>query len=377
MNQIAGMIAMILGTKLFPEIAEKIMNELTASELGYVLDVLGIRDCFTYGDKYLNPIRDVDPSMSMFNQLTKDGFSVIMISPHLNALMVRIKESKRYWDTLESMHKSPHVLRFANKLAVWIVCIHKDASARIERVMRTTSSVSNNPLGWAMLDDDMNSAMRSPYDMRLHVFDNEAVIQPKRFLTTAFDWPNINPHPTTGSYVLNDPNAIIRMDTRMIPSLDVRMHQPTFTFVRRPDAIQVGDMRMNMDWSKPMFRNEPTQTVDIDYIDVIKEPLQVRRLKPKEYVKDDVGTPIGMFEAAPESVLRLTYTIDPDLEKISENPTMSSVTSTTEEMLRDMSIRIGSITDVTMDTRLNPFASLLRADSNYTFMYIDVPLSWA
>lgn len=92
---------------------------------------------------------------------------------------------------------------------------------------------------------------------------------------------------------------------------------------------------------------------------------------------DDIGTPVGMFDSAPESVLRLTYWVEPDYESVHKSmQTRSGITtSTIEEMFRETLINIGSVVDVTVSTCRNPFRSLLTYEN--IFMYIDVPLSWA
>jgi hypothetical protein len=215
--------------------------------------------------------------------------------------------------------------------------------------------------------------------MQLHAFDNQVVIQPKRFIVSIRSsvWPYILPDTHSGAYVLDDPNAVIHTNSRMIPSLDVTMYQPSFAPMVKPDAIQLGSIRVNMEWSKPMFRNKTTEATEIEYIDMIKKPLHVHHLGPKTYT--GVESSIGVHSPAPESVLRLIYSVESGCESVHmpAQTTSGITTSTTEEMFRDTSIRIGSITNVTVGMWPNPFASTLRTEPNYTSMYIDVPLSWA
>ncbi|KAH3202045.1 hypothetical protein KXW62_008430 [Aspergillus fumigatus] len=68
-----------------------------------------------------------------------------------------------------------------------------------------------------------------------------------------------------------------------------------------------------------------------------------------------------MFDSAPESVLRLTYWVEPDYESVHKSmQTRSGITtSTIEEMFRETLINIGSVVDVTVSTCRNPFRSLL------------------
>ena len=44
MSVLAEMIKTLFGTMRYPEVAEMIMSKITASELAYVLDMLGIKD---------------------------------------------------------------------------------------------------------------------------------------------------------------------------------------------------------------------------------------------------------------------------------------------------------------------------------------------
>ncbi|KAH2662314.1 hypothetical protein KXV32_009313 [Aspergillus fumigatus] len=59
-----------------------------------------------------------------------------------------------------------------------------------------------------------------------------------------------------------------------------------------------------------------------------------------------------MFDSAPESVLRLTYWVEPDYESVHKSmQTRSGITtSTIEEMFRETLINIGSVVDVTVNT---------------------------
>ena len=60
MSVLAEMIKTLFGTMRYPEVAEMIMSKITASELAYVLDMLGIKDTFPYNHKFFNPPREVD-----------------------------------------------------------------------------------------------------------------------------------------------------------------------------------------------------------------------------------------------------------------------------------------------------------------------------
>lgn len=60
MSVLAEMIKTLFGTMRYPEVAEMIMSMITASELAYVLDMLGIKDTFPYNHKFFNPPREVD-----------------------------------------------------------------------------------------------------------------------------------------------------------------------------------------------------------------------------------------------------------------------------------------------------------------------------
>ncbi|RHZ43840.1 uncharacterized protein CDV56_102291 [Aspergillus thermomutatus] len=102
-NKFARMLALILGTGLYPEITEEEMKYITASELGHVADLLDIRDAFPYSDRYYNPINNVDPTMHTFRRLVNDG-----------------------------MHKDLYALMFANRLILWIVCPQRNMEEMME-----------------------------------------------------------------------------------------------------------------------------------------------------------------------------------------------------------------------------------------------------
>jgi hypothetical protein len=83
MNKSANMLALTLGIKWYPEVAEKILTYITPAELGYVVDSLTISNTFPYSNRYFNTIR----------QLVEDGFTILLISPHFDAPMTRTKHS--------------------------------------------------------------------------------------------------------------------------------------------------------------------------------------------------------------------------------------------------------------------------------------------
>ncbi|GIJ84595.1 hypothetical protein Asppvi_003442 [Aspergillus pseudoviridinutans] len=287
---LGGFVAMVLGTKLFPEIAE---HHERAHGLGVGLHpglapdqgVLHLRRQVPEPDQGRGPRHvDVQPADERRDQALEEVLGHVGVHTQ-EGRRPRMREQV---ERLDRMHTRGRGREYG-----------EGDEGRIEE------------------DDDLIEEMlagrpvRTIYDRRLHVFDNEVVIRPERFLMPMSWGTTAKLYVTENTYVLSDPDTIVPMDSRMIPGLRMSMYQPSFAAVSR---------------------NARYETTDIAYIDVIKDPLHVHRLGQKKYPNEGDRTPIGMFEAAPASVLRLTYSVEPDfaaMRKLMRET--SGITSSTVE----------------------------------------------
>lgn len=85
----------VIANSIYP-VMDGIFTYLTASDVGSLLDATGTREGFCYGVRYLNPLRDIDPSMKYLGDMLRDH-TILMLGEDMPALNMRIMDSERYW----------------------------------------------------------------------------------------------------------------------------------------------------------------------------------------------------------------------------------------------------------------------------------------
>lgn len=375
MNAFTEMIKVWFGTMRYPEIAEKIMNEITASELAYVLDILGIKNGFPYGDKYLNPLREVDPSMKLFDSLTERGFFTFIIGPNLDKLVMRIKHPKIYWGVMERKYKSsPIKLKAMNTIKMWIMSPHTD----FETMLRWLKDV--NP--FILVDN--TSVQHATKGTWINAFDNEIMVQPKRLVT------DMSGSTLVDALLRKRENDTLDMAFHMIypdiSSVELYMFMPSKT-LNKKDSVQIGHEEISMDWSERLFRHSFSMTHinNFMYINPLHEPLDVHRpnaeMHPRESGRDWRFANENPFRLvrlpAPKDMIRFSFTVMVETRQriMRTMPPMSSDTPTMEQMFGETPMPLTDIRswhDVGSGCVHRPI---------YKRMYIDVPLimpqSWS
>ncbi|KAL3440020.1 hypothetical protein BJX65DRAFT_49468 [Aspergillus insuetus] len=98
-------------------IGESTLIHLTASEIGLVLDLLGLRVEHCIPSYYMSPLRDIDPSMQILEACIPEMGEILMIG-EVDRVMARILHSNEYWSDPNRPRTPPKV---------WIVGISGNA----------------------------------------------------------------------------------------------------------------------------------------------------------------------------------------------------------------------------------------------------------
>lgn len=120
----------IMDCDIYP-VLDSILVNLTASDVGALLDALGIRGRFKYTERYLNPLRDIEPSMSVMKTIVDRSSTVLILGDGAPMLMDRILRSEAFWS-------SPR--HIAGPADVWILAIPAGARAALDSARRTVGS---------------------------------------------------------------------------------------------------------------------------------------------------------------------------------------------------------------------------------------------
>lgn len=105
----------LLIQKGYHEITELIMGYLSASDLAALHAALDIKPSKSVRKRYLHPLRDVDPTLQIFQSWVRDDCQILMIGPDTFLLKERIQNPKGYY-----RHYYP---RKPPRLEAWVVGI--------------------------------------------------------------------------------------------------------------------------------------------------------------------------------------------------------------------------------------------------------------
>lgn len=142
MNTLAKWLVMLLGGMRYPHLTEMILDDLDASTVAYVLDILGILEKCPYATKYLNPLRDFGGSVELLKQTEAEGFTALLIGPKLDLITKRIAHPRIYWEALErKYHGDAQAMWQANVVEAWVVCVYKDALRTMETAKAVPSRI--------------------------------------------------------------------------------------------------------------------------------------------------------------------------------------------------------------------------------------------
>lgn len=80
-------------------IVDELLPHLKATEVSSLLCATGTTDRFRHARKYLNPLRDIDPSMEYFNNMIRDGHTILVLGDGVETIMHRISKPEEYWES--------------------------------------------------------------------------------------------------------------------------------------------------------------------------------------------------------------------------------------------------------------------------------------
>ncbi|KAL3440019.1 hypothetical protein BJX65DRAFT_291232 [Aspergillus insuetus] len=100
------------------EVMTQTLSHLTASEIGLMLDTLGLRDKSCVPQRFMNPLRDLDPTMRVVEDVISNAIRVLAIG-EVEKLTRRITASAEYWAG-DGATEPPRV---------WFIVIPEDAPA--------------------------------------------------------------------------------------------------------------------------------------------------------------------------------------------------------------------------------------------------------
>lgn len=87
----------LLTHKWYYEISEPVMGYLSASNLAALHAALRIKPSESARRHYLHPLRDVDPTMQIFQSWFRDDCQMLMIGPDALLLKERIQNPEAYY----------------------------------------------------------------------------------------------------------------------------------------------------------------------------------------------------------------------------------------------------------------------------------------
>jgi hypothetical protein len=94
-NKLAYIFELVTTNSEYYELSDMLLSGLTATEISLIVHFLGITEQFLYAKKYLNPLRDLDPSMALFE--SRKGCRIFMLGNDITDLMERIQLPATYW----------------------------------------------------------------------------------------------------------------------------------------------------------------------------------------------------------------------------------------------------------------------------------------
>lgn len=262
-------------------IAENLLWLLTPSEISFLVAVLGIQNHFPYSRKFLNPIREIEPSMKNFETKMKEGYKVIMMGPHMRRLVGRITRPKMYWRMMEGCTELVGSSNPINDVKVWVFCINPKAEEMIRKLKQVPGDMDDEEI-YELLGE------------REEAVNTEILINAEDII---------------------DPIDLETLDTRSdksvsnIEMMSTRCHlQPL-----GEETIRIGRSLVEGMWSFGLFREVLKDNVAPEYVSISKSPLQV--LRPGMNLGVSPHPPPGMMEFS----FMLERTVEDAMESLDRN----------------------------------------------------------
>lgn len=253
----------VIANNIYP-VMDGIFTYLTASDVGSLLDATGTREGFCYGARYLNPLRDVDPSMKYLGNMLRDH-TVLMLGEDATTLNMRIMDSERYWGSNGG----------GDRLGcyMWILAIPKRCDEYVadalEHLISCNTALDEYP--WSVHAREFADTVARKILKQIYVQDNYI-----GHVGDETDWDNHDwvPHGISRVYVDEDICTECTVDTSvMIPKV------PWDPDGYNTANISFCGLRFHMDWEDvyrvQLWRSESWG--EFAYINASEDPLAVRR----------------------------------------------------------------------------------------------------
>lgn len=124
-------ISYIIGRDIYP-LVDPLLRNLTASDVLSLLEAIGMQDSFRYRVRYLNPLRNIEPTMYYMNMLMERSHTMLILGS----------------DVREFLYNATHPTRRTqeDRPEVWLACIPKDKDSLLAELKsaRVRCSIHND-----------------------------------------------------------------------------------------------------------------------------------------------------------------------------------------------------------------------------------------
>lgn len=231
-------------------ILDGVLTCLTASDVGSLLDATGTRDDFRHGRRYLNPLRDLEPSMSLMNNIVSCSSAILMIGDDVPRLMERILRSEAFWSD-GNCSDAP--------VRIWVVAILAGADVALgdAKQIALSHATEEHPTVRQELDTKFRTTMYNRVLQQIHVSESavNAIGYADRAMSTRV--------------AMNDSQGRAGIHTVLAP-LEI-------PYGYCPLTVEISGVGVHVDW-EPMYKNHIWYRGHscFPYVDVATSPCTVR-----------------------------------------------------------------------------------------------------
>ncbi|KAJ5641214.1 hypothetical protein N7490_005214 [Penicillium lividum] len=228
-NKLAGFFEMIILNSQYYGLTNMMLETLTATEVSLAAHFLGIDMKTASLEKYLNPLRDLEPDMVICNELILQGCELMILGDGVQDLLERILHPQRFW-TIWSAQIHRGILPPLPDL--WVVALHpksNKASMMIHDVLNT---------------EDYTAATR--------MFNEKILIQVKRL----FIQKHLDPHFRVQGIGVNLGRSSVRslrlesLAKELLTGVNINILKPSYTAMGTYSMCKVGGCTAMIKWDK-------------------------------------------------------------------------------------------------------------------------------
>jgi hypothetical protein len=252
-NRIAALFYLVMINPNYYGIVDLVLGTLTATEISLVAHWLGITNSFIYAEKYLNPLRDIDPTMATFGPLVSLGHTMLILGDDVKVLMDRIQNPSEYW--VKRVAEIENLAIAPTMPEVCIVALPPDICERSDHLERR---------GWTSGSDATDTQL-------MQLFNFEILAQPKRLFM------EMNIKMGTNLTLDTDIESYTAI-MRMMMNVNVKSLQPSVSGTSKRMCTMHG-MFISIDWVD-VYANASSMR-SLCYINASKNPPKIE-LSPRQ-----------------------------------------------------------------------------------------------